>query len=54
LRDRQRATESAGYLGFDQRVSRCACGRDSVAAIAYEETVAVTDQPNGRSLAAVL
>jgi hypothetical protein len=40
------------HLRFDQRVSRCKRGRDSVSAVAYEERIAVTNEPNGRRLAA--
>jgi hypothetical protein len=43
---------SSPHLRFDQRVSRCQRGRDSVPAVAYEERIAVTNEPNGRRLAA--
>jgi hypothetical protein len=43
---------SSPHLRFDQRVSRCQRGRDSVSAVAYEERLAVTNEPNGRRLAA--
>jgi hypothetical protein len=42
------------HLRFDQRVSRCKRGRDSVSAVANEERIVVTNEANRRRLTAAL